>query len=925
MNLIPSMNSLHLLARTFRVFIKAAFLLMLSALTASAATYYVSSSDPNASDSYTTPTSALPWKTLAKINATTFAPGDTIYLKCGDTWRETLTITSVGSSTGRITFTSYGTGAKPVISGADLVTGWTVYPGGTANTYQATLANTTKMVTADSTYLKKGGTSSTLTANQYYWSAGVLYINIGGDPTTHSIEAAQRDNPVYAYSVKPKFLNYITLLGLRIEKSNLANVFVYNSAFWTVQNCDLFFGNSNSTFSGGGMHAGSDDDLLFTGNHVNYALGDGLMLWYGLRAEVSNNVIENVLDDGGNAGADGIQIGAKSSAPTACNNFKVLNNTVTRPSTNVEKGCIIVEMGDNGIISGNVCTSGRFGIALSGNNCVMSYNYVTGFGTAGGLRVSQDMALSGIQMYYNVVANSPGFTGITIMDDISGAHASRSNFTICNNVVYNTYYGIISSEAFSGKISNNIVWGGANPRVRLSIASIIAGQTLSSDYNILQKSGTETYISVSGTSYSTLAAWQATGQDTHSTTANPLWANASGGDFHLLAGSPAIDTGTNFGYLEDLDGSSVPQGAGPDMGAYEYGSLFAYEGFNYGAGTDLNGANGGIGWASGWVSSGGTGSTTVLSGGFTYTGLPVNGGSFQIYDTDGNPQKVTRTLSKTFGASQETYWISFLAKKLNSGREAYVNFGGLGLDAYQGNAWAIKTPNTSYTAIPGANSDTLHLFVVRVDAGATSDTVRVWMDPVIASGEPSIASALVTLTDTPFSFNTLSIQHGPWGDATQCGQYDEIRLASSFYYATTNPITTNVAQGQTTATDSVNGTYVGANAVDGNITADTSRWISANTAFPHWIEVDFPVARTISEIRFYTGYQGYNYPIAAYTLQRWDAGTSSWVAIISRSGNTNASVDELFTAVSTSKVRLYATQGSVDNYLRLYEIMVMGY
>jgi len=925
MSFIPPVNFRYPSFKTLRVFLHAMLFMALSAITATAATYYVSSSDPNASDSYTTPTSTAPWKTLAKVSATTFAPGDTIYLKCGDTWRETLTVISSGNAANRITFTSYGTGAKPVISGADLLTGWTPTSGGTANTYQATLTGTTPMVTCDSTYIKRGGSPTTLAANQYYWASNVLYINVGGDPSTHTIEVARRNNPVVGNTSR----NYITLLGLRMEKSNLANVFIYRSNFWTVQNCDLFFGNSNNSLSGAGIHAGTANDLLLTGNHVNYALGDGIMIWYGLRAQVTSNLIENVLDDGGNPGADGIQIGALSTDPNACDNFQILNNTVSRPSTNVEKGCIIAEMGDNGIISGNNCTSGKFGIALSSNNGVISYNYVTGVGTNGSIRVSQDMPLSGIQIYYNVVTNSPGFYGIWILDDqdSKGNHASRSNFTIANNVLYNTYYGVYITEAFSGTICNNIAWStGANPRARLNLSSIIPGQTLVCDNNIWQKQGTDIYISLGGTPYTTLAAWQtATGYDMHSTTANPMWVSPSTYDFHLLAGSPAIDTGAATSYTLDFGGGSAPQGAGMDMGAYEYGALYAYEGFNYTAGSDLNGANGGTGWASAWASSGGAGGTTVLGTGFTYTGLPVAGGAFQIYDTDGTDQQVTRTLNKTFGASPETYWISFLGKKLNSGREAYVNFGGLGLRAYQGNAWDIKMPTGSYTTITGANSASLHMFLIRVDAGATTDTVRVWLDPVLASGEPAVSSALVTLSGTHFTFNTLSILHGPFGDATQCGEYDEFRLASSFQTVMSNQVNTNVALGQTTATDSVNGTYVGANAVDGNIISDTSRWVSANTAFPHWIEVDFPVPRTINEIRFYTGYQGYNYPIAAYTLQRWDAGTSSWATIVSRTGNTNASVDENFTSVTTSKVRLYATQGSVDNYLRLYEIMVMGY
>ena len=41
------------------------------------------------------------------------------------------------------------------------------------------------------------------------------------------------------------------------------------------------------------------------------------------------------------------------------------------------------------------------------------------------------------------------------------------------------------------------------------------------------------------------------------------------GDYHLQAGSPAIDHGTNAGVITDLDGRKRPLGAGYDMGAYE--------------------------------------------------------------------------------------------------------------------------------------------------------------------------------------------------------------------------------------------------------------------------------------------------------------------------------------------------------------------
>ncbi len=50
---------------------------------------------------------------------------------------------------------------------------------------------------------------------------------------------------------------------------------------------------------------------------------------------------------------------------------------------------------------------------------------------------------------------------------------------------------------------------------------------------------------------------------------DPLFAGS--GDYHLQAASPCIDNGTSTGAPSiDIEGTSRPQGAGYDMGAYEY-------------------------------------------------------------------------------------------------------------------------------------------------------------------------------------------------------------------------------------------------------------------------------------------------------------------------------------------------------------------
>jgi hypothetical protein len=77
----------------------------------------VSNSSGNDAQSGIAPSSA--WKSLSKVNSTSFQPGDSVLFKRGDTWsKQGLKITSNGKPGQPITFAAYGTGDRPKFDGS---------------------------------------------------------------------------------------------------------------------------------------------------------------------------------------------------------------------------------------------------------------------------------------------------------------------------------------------------------------------------------------------------------------------------------------------------------------------------------------------------------------------------------------------------------------------------------------------------------------------------------------------------------------------------------------------------------------------------------------------------------------------------------------------------------------------------------------
>ena len=147
-------------------------------------TYYVDAN--SGSDDNTGTQEDAPWKTLDKVNATTFAPGDRILLKAGSVWQGQLWPRGSGDAEKRINIDRYGEGGNPIINGAGTVD--------------------------DTVYLY----------NQEYWSINNLEItNLHPDNNDESKPREQRDQVkrlgVHVVAEDIGEVDYIHISGLNVH------------------------------------------------------------------------------------------------------------------------------------------------------------------------------------------------------------------------------------------------------------------------------------------------------------------------------------------------------------------------------------------------------------------------------------------------------------------------------------------------------------------------------------------------------------------------------------------------------------------------------------------------------------------------------------------------------------------------------------
>lgn len=155
--------------------------------------FYIDTAGDDA-NSGTSPLS--PWRSLAKINSTKLLPGDRISLKRGSVWRETLEASAGGQPGQPVTFLAYGNGDNPLVSGSDIISGWSLARESIYRAYCPLRPNNLYVDGSPGWGLPRADALSTIMRGSWFWDSAetALYVWLADDsnPSLHTVEAAVR-------------------------------------------------------------------------------------------------------------------------------------------------------------------------------------------------------------------------------------------------------------------------------------------------------------------------------------------------------------------------------------------------------------------------------------------------------------------------------------------------------------------------------------------------------------------------------------------------------------------------------------------------------------------------------------------------------------------------------------------------------------
>ena len=270
-------------------------------------------------------------------------------------------------------------------------------------------------------------------------------------------------------------------------------------------------------------------DLFIHNSEVSHTKDDGMFLQANDGVEISNCYVHDVnlnwqppTTPESEAGGDAIQF-------DSCNNWHVHHNRLDRTNSG-NKFCFI---------SNNAAQ----------NNGIFEFNETAGPLTVGGGASIYFHNGDGLIVRYNIILGPAAYA----------LFSHTTNLQIYGNIVASTDRGFYTGA--SASVYNNTFY---------DVGAGLSGGNVEAINNIfVMLENTNPFSDVSNLTESHNLV---EGADTpaNSFTGTADFADPDNYDFHLTSTSDAIDAGTESGFTTDMEGTSIPQGNAPDIGALEY-------------------------------------------------------------------------------------------------------------------------------------------------------------------------------------------------------------------------------------------------------------------------------------------------------------------------------------------------------------------
>ncbi len=506
------------------VVILALALAVMPASSVSAATYYVDNQHPNSSAAGPG-TENAPYYSISSALAVWKGPDVTIVVRPG-VYREQITVPASGAPGAPFVIQAEGPGV--VLEGTDSFSneGLWVEPG------PASVPGSHGLQVVDYAWL-----APTVT-----WAAQQVFVD--GRRLTRSL-ATPGELPVDAFTWVQGEGLYVNLGGEspgghEILVGRRASAFRLGAKSWvTIEGFEI----SRMDDAGINLFVGCSDNVIAR-NHITLSNGYGIKLAGSLRVLIEGNIVSE-----GNHHGIGLTAGSADCVLRGNDSFRN-----AQPDMRAAKGIILAASPNNVIVGNRTFENQDTGVQLnaSSHGCLLYNNRSWNNGDHGydhldvdGTTHVNNVASGNFKDGFSVEGNSPNTRIVNCISTDNGLTTDR----------FNLWVNAASAVGFT------------------------------SGYNILWNSTTQEPVKFIATKYSLLSDYNtASGQDLTSLQQNPMFANASAGDFMPMAGSPAIDAGDsgvpNWPALDIVgnpryDDPATPNaGDGPvtfaDIGAIEY-------------------------------------------------------------------------------------------------------------------------------------------------------------------------------------------------------------------------------------------------------------------------------------------------------------------------------------------------------------------